>query len=66
MGWKSTIEITRREAIEAIIKAVDKTPYDDMTNSELEDMMYKLGIGDELDLPYFGHNFTVLDKIEEE
>ncbi len=66
MGWKSTRNITRREAIQAIMAAVDKTPYDDMTNTELEDMMYKLGIGDEMDLPYFGYNFNVSDILEED
>lgn len=47
MGWKSTIDITREEAIAAIIESMDKTPYDLMTNSELEEMMYRLNIGDD-------------------
>jgi len=66
MGWKSTKELTRREAIQAIMSVIEKTPYDDMTNEELENVMYGLGMGDELDLPYFGYNFTVLDKLNEE
>jgi hypothetical protein len=64
MGWKSTINITRREAITAIMHAVDKTPYDDMTNEQLEDMMCELGIGNEIGLPYYGYNFDVSDAIE--
>lgn len=62
MGWKSTIDLTRREAIEAIMKAMDKTPFDDMSNEELEHMMYGLDIGDHLDKPYYGHNFTIIDE----
>ena len=46
MGWKSTIEITRREAIAAIMLAMDKTPFDDMSNDELTMEMYDLNIGD--------------------
>lgn len=66
MGWKSTIEITRQEAIFAIVNALkDKTPYSDMTNEELENMMYELNIGDELGLPYFGHNFIIKNTEEE-
>lgn len=65
MGWKSTIEITRREAIQAIISSLDKTPYDEMSNEQLEDMMYGLNIGDDINKPYFGHNFTIRDNEDE-
>lgn len=65
MGWKSTMEITRRQAISAIMQAIDKTPYDDMTNEQLEDMMDRLGIGEDFDKPYYGHNFIVRDTQEE-
>jgi len=46
--------------------ALDKTPYDDMTNQELESIMYDLNFGDDLDKPYFGRNFNIVDKLEEE
>jgi hypothetical protein len=63
MGWKSTIDITRSEAISAIIRALDKkTEYDLMTNEQLEDMMYNLNIGDDIELPYYGHNFTIKNE----
>ena len=65
MGWKSTIEITRKEAIQAIIASLDKTPYDEMTNDELEELMYKLDIGDDTDKPYYGHNFIIRNSDEE-
>jgi len=57
MGWKSTIEITRKEAIQAIISSLDKTPYDEMTNKQLEDMMYQLDIGDDVHKPYYEYYF---------
>jgi hypothetical protein len=59
MGWKSTIDITRREAIDAIIVSVGTTEYDRMSNDELEILMDKLRIGDEVGKPYFGHNFNI-------
>lgn len=65
MGWKSTIEITRKEAIQAIISSLDKTPYDEMTNEELESLMYELSIGDDLNKPYYGHNFIVRNSEDE-
>lgn len=65
MGWKSTIEITRIQAIQAIIESLDKTPYDDMTNDELENMMYELNIGDDIDKPYFGYNFIIRNTEDE-
>lgn len=66
MGWKSTINITRKEAIQAIMAAIDKTPYDDLSNTELEDILYSMGFGDDFDKPYYGYNFIVSDKIEKE
>ena len=65
MGWKSTIEITRKEAIQAIISSLDKTPYDEMTNEQLEDMMYQLDIGDDVDKPYYGYNFIIRNNEDE-
>jgi hypothetical protein len=65
MGWKSTIDITRREAINAIISCIDRTPFDEMSNEELENMMYGLGIGDDLGKPYFGHNFSIINEEED-
>ena len=65
MGWKSTIEITRKEAIQAIISSLDKTPYDEMTNEQLEDMMYQLDIGDDAHKPYYGYNLIIRNNEDE-
>jgi hypothetical protein len=65
MGWKSTIEITRKEAIQAIISSLDKTPYDEMTNKQLEDMMCQLDIGDDVHKPYYGYNFIICNNEDE-
>jgi hypothetical protein len=62
MGWKSTITLTREEAIRAILETLDKTTFEDMTNIELEEYMYRLGIGDEPGKPYYGHHFNVIDE----
>ena len=59
MRWKSTIDLNRREAVDAIIQTVVKTPYDDMSNEELEQLMYDLDIGDDPKKPYFGFNFNI-------
>ena len=63
MGFKSTIDITRSEAIRAIKESLDNTPYNHISNEELEDMMYELGIGDDTNKPYYGHNFNIKDEI---
>jgi len=62
MGWKSTIDISREEAIYAILKSMPND-LEDLTNTELEDLMYKLGIGEDTDKPYYGYNFNVVDDI---
>lgn len=62
MGWKSTKQITREEAISAIIKTLNRRDYNDMTNTELEDFMESLGIGEDTDLAYFGYNFNITDN----
>lgn len=60
MGWKSTITISREAAINAILDILkEKSPYHRMTNDELERCMYNLGIGEDVDKPYFGHNFEI-------
>ncbi len=65
MSWKSTLDLTRKQALQAIMVALDKTPYDDMTNEELEGMMDELGIGDDENLPYYGYNFIIYDTQED-
>lgn len=62
MGWKSTINITRERAIDLILSRLDRSVYDNMTDSEIEEMLYKLGFGDETNLPYFGYNFNITDN----
>jgi hypothetical protein len=63
MGWKSTVDITRAEAISLIMSQL--LLLNDKTDSELEDMLYDMNFGDDLNLPYYGHNFNVTDYIEE-
>ena len=64
MGRKSTIQITRKEAIKAIMQSLEKTPYDEMSDEQLVDVMYGLDIGDDLDKPYYGHNFLIVEEDE--
>ena len=39
--------------------SLDKTPYDEMSDDELKDVMYQLGIGDDVDKPYYSYNFNI-------
>ena len=39
MGWKSTKTITRDEAIYLIEQAIERKPYEKMSNEELEEAM---------------------------
>ena len=59
MGWKSTIEITRAEAKRLIIQKLINI--DQLSDTELADMVEELGYGNEPGLDYFGHNFTITD-----
>jgi len=60
MGWKSTINITREEAIEAIEEQM--ITLHDKTDSELVDMLEGYGFGDNSELKWYGHNFIVDDE----
>lgn len=63
MGWKSTIKITRNEARKLIIEKL--VSLDNLTNQELESILYQLGYGDDNNLPYYGYNFDVVYELEE-
>jgi 20S proteasome alpha/beta subunit len=57
MAWKSTIDITRDEAIQLVIKAMAKVHT--MSNTELEDFLEVLGYGETIGMEYFGNNFRI-------
>lgn len=54
MGWKSTITITRERVIQLIMSRILTA-----TNDELTETLESLGFGENVDLPYFGHNFSI-------
>lgn len=56
MGWKATKDLTRAEAIRLIIEATMGS-----CNCDLPDVLDALGYGDDLELPYYGYNFRVID-----
>jgi hypothetical protein len=60
MGWKSTITITRSQAIGAIMQKIL-----DANDSELADILDNLVFGDNSDLPWYGYNFQIVDKLAE-
>ena len=60
MGWKSTVDITRQEAINLIMSQISLLH--NKTDSELEEMLYGYGFGDNNELPYYGHNFNITDN----
>lgn len=64
MGWKSTMDLDRKEAIRLIMAAQEKTPFDEMTNDQLEEQLYAHGYGDDDALPYYGYNFSVQDELK--
>lgn len=66
MGWKSTLDITREQAIEMIMLGLNRKPFEEMSNQELEEMLYSLGYGDKPELGYYGYNFSVLNEIKGE
>ena len=58
MGWKSTIRISREEALELVFKFISKVHT--LSDSELEDFLERLGYGEDSNLPYFGYNFNIV------
>lgn len=60
MGWKSTIEISRTEAKKLILEKL--MSLDNLSNKELENMLEELGYGDNINLPYYGYNFNIVDE----
>lgn len=64
MGWKSTADITREQAIALILTKLlgENNCY---TNNKLEEILDNMGFGDDPNLPYFGYNFNIVDKKDE-
>ena len=60
MGWKSTIDITRTQALALVIDYALQCAK--LSDSELEDLLEHLGYGDDEKLPYFGHNFNITQQ----
>jgi hypothetical protein len=60
MGWKSTIDITRTQALSLIIDYALQC--NNLSDSELEDLLNTLGYGDNPRLPYVGHNFNIVKQ----
>ena len=57
MGWKSTMQIKREEAISLIFSKLSTVHT--MTDEELCDTLEALGYGEDSKLPYYGHNFSI-------
>ena len=65
MGWKSTVDITRKKAIQLIIDEVYKNRYSTLSNEQLANTLEAIGFGDNTELPYYGRNFIVRDNESE-
>ena len=60
MGWKSTVDITRDEAISLIFAKL--ATIHTLSDSELADLLESLGYGEDSNLVYYGHNFNVISS----
>lgn len=58
MGWKSSKEISRKEAIKTLMNHIMEA-----SNQELEDMINNT-FGDDTNKPYFGYNVNVFDQVD--
>ena len=58
MGWKSTTDITREDAILELINEFMKIT--NKSDKEIEEMLYTFGFGDNPDLKWFGYNFNII------
>ena len=64
MGWKSTVTISKDEAIDLIINRMKREAFEFRTNEELAKILECIGYGDKSQLEYYGCNFIVVDKID--
>lgn len=64
MGWKSTIDVTREQAILLATKELSKKISEiyTMSDTQLEDLLEELGYGDTQGMEYFGHNFNIINN----
>ena len=62
MGWKSTVDVSRDEAIRLATKELAKKigEVHTMSDTELEDFLEELGYGETQGMEYFGHNFRIV------
>jgi predicted Zn-dependent protease len=63
MGWKSTVDITREQAISLATKELAKKigEIHTMSDTQLEDYLEELGYGETQGMEYFGNNFRIVD-----
>ena len=64
MGWKSTIDITRTQALALVMNYALQCG--NLSDSELEDLLETLGYGDNPKLPYVGYNFNIVKQQDNE
>lgn len=64
MGWKSTINITREEALKLCFSVL--STLHQKSNDELGDILESLGYGDDTNLPYYGYNFWITEELEDQ
>lgn len=58
MGWKSTANITKKEALELLFKAIMSS------DTPIRNIEYAVEAfyGDDPNLPYYGNNFMITDE----
>lgn len=63
MGWKSTVDITREQAIQLATRELAKKigEIHIMSDTQLEDFLEELGYGETQGMEYFGNNFRIVD-----
>jgi hypothetical protein len=60
MGWKSTVDISRTQALALVMYYALQCG--NLSDVELEDLLETLGYGDNQNLPYFGYNFNITNE----
>ena len=60
MGWKSTIDITRTQALALVMDYALQCG--NLSDVELENLLETLGYGDNQNLPHFGYNFNITNQ----
>ena len=59
IDWLEHVNISREEAYKLILDRLSRYKLDKMSDEELIDIIESIGIGNDINLPHYGTEFTI-------